>query len=140
MGRMLAATAMMVGLAVGVAAAAAAALPAFDTTRLYSEQEFAAAMRPYTEAIARNANDADAHYWLGVAYLHAFKLFKFGFAPYARGHGGRAVASLERAVQLNAGVSAMLVLSEAYIAIGERSKHAALVNRMFELAPPLQSK
>ncbi len=137
MGRVLLAIGIVIGLA---AATAVAAVPSFDTTRLYSEATFVAATKPYTDAIARNANDADAHHWLGVAYSHAFRLFKFGIAQYAGGYGSRAVASLERAVQLNAGPAAMLALAQAYIAVGERDKYAALMERLGALAQPIPLK
>lgn len=123
-----------------VASVASAAVPTFNTTRLYSEAAFAGAIKPYTDAIARNANDGEAHHWLGVAYLHAFTMFKFGFAPYASGYGARAVGSLERAVQLNAGVAAMLALVEAYVAVGEGDRNAALMNRLSGLAQPIPPK
>src|SRR2546425_3904201 len=75
----------------------AAAVPTFKTTRLYSEAEFAAAIKPYTDAIARNANDADAYRWLGVAYFHLYRLYKYGFAPFAGGEGAKAVEAPVRA-------------------------------------------
>jgi len=137
MGRVFLALGIVIGLA---AATAVAAVPTFDTTRLYSEEAFVAATKPYTDAIARNANDADAHHWLGVAYSHAFMLFKFSIVQYAGGYGARAVASLERAVQLNAGPAAMLALAQAYIAVGERDKYAALMDRLGALAQPVPLK
>jgi len=89
--------------AVAGQASGQAALPPFDATRFYDQARFDAAIVPYTQAIARNANDARAHYWLGVAYLYGARLYRFGLAPFAAGHAARAVAALERAVQLQVG-------------------------------------
>lgn len=122
-----------------VTPAASAAVPLFDVSRLYSEAEFTAATKPYTDSIARDANDAQAHYWLGVAYLHAFKLYKFGLASYAGGFGGRAVASLERSVQLKADPLVMMALLDAYIVVGGRV-HEALLDRLLAALPPLPLK
>src|SRR5207247_3339868 len=115
MRRVLSIVAILIALAT---AAVSAASPQFDSTRLYSEAEFTAAIKPYADSIARNANDAEAHYWLGAAYLHAFKLYRFGLAPYAGGFGGRAVASLERSVQLKADPVVMMALLDAYVVVG----------------------
>src|SRR5256885_12451215 len=126
MRRVLVIVAILIALAT---AAVSAASPQFDSTRLYSEAEFTAAIKPYADSIARNANDAEAHYWLGVAYLHAFKLYRFGLAPYAGGFGGRAVASLERSVQLKADPVVMMALLDAYVVVGGRV-HEALLDRL----------
>src|SRR5438876_9807565 len=96
MRRVLVIVAILIALAT---AAASAASPQFDSTRLYSEAEFTAAIKPYTDSIALRAHDADAHYWLGVAYLYAFLLSKLRPAPLSRRICGRAVASLVRTVQ-----------------------------------------
>jgi len=69
--------ALLLAVALAVAAAPAAAQPAppgFDTTRVYDQPAFERAIAPYTQAIARDPNDAGAHYWLGVAYLHLARL------------------------------------------------------------------
>src|SRR5574337_762677 len=105
MGRIVLITAVLIAL---VTTRGAAAVPAFKTTRLYSEAEFAAAIKPYTDAIARNPNDADAYRWLGVAYLHGFRLYRLGMAPYGGGFGAKAVESLERAVQISPAPAVML--------------------------------
>ncbi len=123
-----------------LAAPAAAQVPVFDTTRVYSESEFAEAIRPYTEALARNANDARAHYWLGVAYLHAFKLYRWGLAPYAAGHGARAVQSLQRAAELDPQPAVLLALLEAYGLVGDRARYDALIDRLGALARPAPVK
>src|SRR5438128_12531650 len=137
MRRVLVIVAILIALAT---AAVSAASPQFDSTRLYSEAEFTAAIKPYTDAIARNANDAEAHRWLGIAYLHAFKLYKFNLAPYAGGYGGRAVASLERSVQLKADPAVMLALAEAYIVVGAFNRWASMTERQLAAAPPLPVK
>jgi tetratricopeptide (TPR) repeat protein len=117
-----------------------AAAPLFDSTRVYSEETFAAAIRPYETAIARNANDADAHYWLGVAYMHVWRLYKFGLAPYAAGYNRRAVVALERALQLRATPVFMVRLLEAYGAAGDRRRYDALFDRVGALAQPIPLK
>jgi tetratricopeptide (TPR) repeat protein len=137
MDRMLLVTTVLVAV---VTAPVAAAVPTFKTTRLYSEAEFAAAIKPYTDAIARNANDADAYRWLGVAYLYGFKLYRFGLAPYAGGFGTKAVESLERAMQLTSAPAAMLALAEAYITLGRLDKYTAVTDRLIGLATPLPPK
>ncbi len=132
---------LLVGIVIALAApSASGAAPVFNATRLYSETEFAAAIKPYTDSIARNANDAEAHYRLGVAYLYAYKLYKFGLAPYASEFGGRAVASLERSVQLKADPVVMMALGEAYIVVGDTGKWSAMVGRLLAASPPVPLK
>ena len=133
MGRMVLVTVVLIAL---VTTPVAAAVPTFKITRLYSEAEFAAAIKPYTDAIARNANDADAYRWLGVAYFHLYRLYKFGFAPFAGGYGGKAVESLERSVQLKPEPAVMLTLTEAYITVGQPNQYGGLVERLGLLATP----
>jgi len=136
MGRGLALVGILIALAASTASAAA---PSFDTTRLYSEAEFAAAIKPYVDSIARNANDAEAHYRLGAAYLYAYKLYKFGLAPYAAEYGGRAVASLERSVQIKADPVVFLTLLEAYVVVEGRMRERAHDGLIHSL-PPLPLK
>jgi tetratricopeptide (TPR) repeat protein len=137
MGRILLVMGVLVAL---VTASAAAAVPKFNTTRLYSEAEFNAAIKPYADAIAKNANDADAYRWLGVAYLHGFRLYRFGLAPYAGGFGAKAVEALERAVQLTSAPATMLALAEAYITVGSVDKYTALTDRLIGLSAPIPLK
>ncbi len=137
MGRMVLVTAVLAAL---VTTPVAAAVPTFKTTRLYSEAEFAAATKPYTDAIARNANDADAYRWLGVAYFHLYRLYKFGFAPFASGYGTKAVESLERSIQLSPNPAVMMTLAEVYITVGSGGKYVALTDRLIGLATPLPPK
>lgn len=128
------------GLVLLLAAGASAAVPPFDTSRLYTEAAFAASIAPYTDAIARNAGDAEAHYWLGVAYLHGARLFKFGLAPFAEAFAPRAVASLERAMQLRPAMATLLALIDAYGMAGDLDKFFAAVDRAIALAPPIPLK
>lgn len=137
MRRVLVLAALVIALA---APAASAAAPLFDPTRLYSEAEFTAAIKPLTDNIARNANDAEAHYRLGLAYLHVHKLSKLGLAPYAGGFGGRAVASLERSVQLKADPVVMLALAEAYLLVGRLDGWSAMISRLLAASPTVPLK
>lgn len=126
--------------ALALAPAAPPALPSFDTTRYYDKARFDAAIVPYTQAIARNSNDARAHYWLGVAYLHMAKLHRFRLAPFAAGFDARAVASLERALRLQPAAEVMLALADAYALVGADAKHDALIERVSSLAQPIPIK
>jgi len=128
---------VVVIMAVLSAPAAAQALPAFDQTRFYDQPAFDRAIAPYTQAIARNANDARAHYWLGMAYLHMLRLYRFGLAPFAAGFAPRAVASLEQSLRLQAAPEVMLALLDAYVLVGAWDKHNALLERVSALARPL---
>jgi len=123
-----------------ITAPVGAAVPTFKTTRLYSEAEFAAAIKPYTDAIARNANDADAYRWLGVAYFHLYRLYRYGFALFAGGYGAKAVESLERSAELRPEPAVMLTLAEVYIAVGRVDKYTALTDRLIGLATPVPPK
>ncbi len=114
-----------------------AALPAFNSGRLYSEAAFAAAIKPYTEAIAKNPNDATAHHWLGVAYLNGAIMYQFGVAPYARGYQTKAIASLERAVKLRpAFIASYIALMDAYSVAGDREGWLNTVDRAMRASRP----
>lgn len=115
---------------------AQAALPAFDTSQLYTEAKFNAAIKPYTDAIARSANDAEAHYWLGVAYLHGARLNRFGLAPYAQNFAAKAVTELEQAMKLRPNLVTLTVLLDAYSMVGDRDKYDAAFNRFFTITAP----
>lgn len=121
-------------------APAAQALPTFDITRFYDQAAFNAAIAPYTQAISRNANDARAHYWLGIAYIHMARFHRFRLAPYARGFESRAVAALETSVRLQPATEAMLALLDAYAMVGAMEKHNALLRRIASLAQPVPIK
>ncbi len=136
--RIVIATSLLLGV---LATVSVAALPPFNTSRVYSEAAFAAAIKPYTDAIAKNANDTDAHYWLGVAYLHGARLSRFGLAPYAADFAPKAVASLERAAKLRpTSVPVLLTLLDAYRSVGDRANYDATFNRIMSLAPPQPPK
>ncbi len=137
MGRMVLVAAVLIAL---ITAPVGAAVPTFKTTRLYSEAEFAAAIKPYTDAIARNANDADAYRWLGVAYFHLYRFYRYGFAPFAGGYGTKAVESLERSAQLRPDPAVMLTLAEVYITVGRIDQYAGLTDRLIVLATPIPPK
>jgi len=117
-------------------AAAPPALPPFDSMRFYDQARFEAAIAPYAQAVARNANDGRAHYWLGVAYLHAARLHRFGLAPWAADHARRAVASLERTLQLQPAIEVMLALADAYALVGAQDRLNDLNARLAALARP----
>ncbi|MBI2247943.1 MAG: hypothetical protein HYU65_08425, partial [Armatimonadetes bacterium] len=121
-------------------ASAQAALPSFETTRLYSEADFAATIRPYTEAIARNANDAQAHHWLGIAYLHIAKLRWLGLASFGQDALARAISSLERAMRQRPRLATLMPLLDAYMMAGDMDKWRVAIDRSFTLAPPLPLK
>src|SRR3989304_9908725 len=93
---------LLLGLAVLFPPAAGAqALPVFDQGRTYPrEADFQRAIQPYQAAITADVRNARAHYWLGVAYLHAYRHYRGGLAPYAAGYLPRALASLRQAGQL----------------------------------------
>ena len=134
-------TLLVVGILVAlVGGEATAAVPTFNSLRFYSEANFTEAIKPYTDAIARNPNDSEAHRWLGVAYMYAFRQSRLGLAPYASGFGAKAVQSLERSVELKAQAAVMLALAEAYIAVGTPDKSRALLDRLMQMAPPLSLK
>ncbi|MGH2348630.1 MAG: tetratricopeptide repeat protein [bacterium] len=121
-----------------LAGPAGAAVRPFDTSQFYTQAEFQAAIQPYLQAIAANPNDADAHYWLGVAYLHAFRQFHFGLSPWARDFAPRAIAELERALQLRPGMQgALLALLDLYSMTGDQVRWAATFDRLIALNPPL---
>lgn len=124
-------------LTVLAAPAGAQALPVFNQTRFYDQAAFDRAITPYTAAIARNANDARAHYWLGVAYLHMARFYRFGVAPYAAGFAPRAVASLEQALRLQAATDVIIALLDAYVMVGDIGKHNTLAERLSGMAAPV---
>jgi len=136
---MLLAVAVPPALALGPAPVAQP-LPSFDTTRYYDQARFDAAIAPYTQAIARNANDARAHYGLGVAYLHMARLRVLRLPPFARGFDARAVASLEQSVRLQPATEAILALMEAYAMVGAVAKYNALTERVSSMAQPVPIK
>lgn len=125
---------------IGVLSAGSVAAQSFGTSRLYTEASFAQAIKPYSDAIARNANDADAHHWLGIAYLYAAKLRRSGLASFGQDALARAISSLERAMRLRPRLATLMPLLEAYLMAGDMDKWRAAIDRSFTLAPPLPLK
>jgi len=119
----------------------AAHLPPFVPWDFYaSDAEFAAVIRPYTEAIARNASDAEAHHWLGLAYLHVAKLRRMTLIPFGGNALGQTISSLERAMQLRPALATLMPLIEAYMMAGDLDRWRAAVDRSVALSPPLPLK
>ena len=135
--------ALLVGastLAVPAAASAQAvqALPPFDTARVYaSEAAFQQAVQPYQAAVTANPANARAHYWLGVAYFHAYRLWRSGLAPYAAGYLPRAIASLQEAVRRDpAWLPAYLVLHDALFVAELHDEAARVLQAYLERSRP----
>jgi len=133
--RTLALVVVLVGLS--TMAASAQAVRPFNTLQFYTEAEFRAAVAPYAAAVAANANDATAHYWFGVAYLHVARQYQAGFSPWASGAAAQAIQSLERSVTLRPSMAAMLALWDAYVMAGQLDKGLDLISRLPSMAPPL---
>ncbi len=136
--RALVMTLVLVGVAAGMANAAH--LRAFDQMGFYTEAEFAAAIRPYTEAIARNASDAEAHHWLGISYLHVARQHRMGLVPFGGDFLDRAIIALERSMQLRPRLATLMPLINAYLMAGSLEKWQAAVERSLTLAPKLPLK
>jgi len=113
-------------------------LPAFDQGRVYSrEADFQRAIAPYLAAIAANPRNARAHYWLGVAYLYAYRQHRGGMAPYAAGFLPRATTSLRQAVQLDPNfIPAYLVLHDALVLAGNQEEAAKVVAEIAKRTTP----
>lgn len=118
--------------------AAQAALPAFNTARLYTtDAEFNRAIQPYQQAITANARNARAHYWLGFAYLYAYTLWKQGGAPYASGFLPKAIESLNKAIEADPKViDPYLSLHDAYALAGDEEKANKVTVQMLENTRP----
>ncbi len=105
---------------IGTAAAGGAVPPYADTTVHPTEAEFQQFIAPYQQAIAASSQDADAYYWLGIAYWQASSLARQGLIPYGADYLPRAIEALERTVTLDPGrLGAWLVLQEAYATAGK---------------------
>ncbi len=120
------------------AAAAQPALPPFDQSRIYArEADFQRAIQPYQAAVGADARNARAHFWLGVAYLYAYRQFRAGLAPYASGYLPRALSSLRQAVQLDEKLlPAVLALHDALVLAGQYREADALVRGLLPLHRP----
>jgi len=119
-------------------AAAQQALPAFNQSLIYTtEARFQRAIQPYQAAITANPRNARAHYWLGFAYLYAYRQSRVGVAPYAAAFLPRATASLRQAMQLDpAFIPAYLALHDALILAGELAQADALVQTLLSRTRP----
>ena len=85
-----------------VVAVALAAVPPYDSTKIYpTEAAFQASIKVYQDALAANPRDADAAYWSGVAYWDGSVLFRHGLVPYGQDYLDRSIAMLERAVSID---------------------------------------
>jgi tetratricopeptide (TPR) repeat protein len=104
--------------------ASAQAVPSFDMTRLYpTEAEFNRAIAPFQQAIQANARNARAQYWLGFAYVYAYRQWMVGAAPYAADYLGRAIPPLEEAVKLEpARPEAYMILHDVYHLMGDTAR------------------
>jgi tetratricopeptide (TPR) repeat protein len=129
------AAAMVLALAV---VAAAQALPEFNTTRLYpTEAEFARAIQPYQQAITANARNARAQYWLGFAYLYAFRQSQLGLAPYAAGYLPKAIPPLQEAIKLDpTSPGAYLALHDVYRWMEDVAKADEITDLMLQRTRP----
>lgn len=130
---------LLLGLAVLFPPAAGAqALPVFNQGRTYArEADFQRAIQPYQAAIAADGRNARAHYWLGFAYLFAYRQYRGGLAPYAAGYLPRALPSLRQAVQLDGKfVPAISALHDALILAGQGDEATVLLKRLLELSRP----
>lgn len=120
------------------AAAAQQPLPAFDQGRVYvREADFQRAIAPYQAAIAANPRNARAHYWLGFAYLYAFRQYRGGLAPYAAGYVPRAIASLRQATQIDPNfIPAYMMLHDALVLSGNLEEAAKVVDEIAKRTTP----
>ena len=100
-----------------VAVGASAALPGYDSTRLYpTEADFLQSIAVYQQALIANPQDGEAFYWLGYAYWEASIRYRDGrIQPYGAGYIDRAIDMLERAVRIDdTNMAAWQVLAQAY--------------------------
>jgi tetratricopeptide (TPR) repeat protein len=118
--------------------ATAQALPAFNTARLYTtEADFTRAIQPYAQAVAANARNARAQYWLGYAHLYAYTLWLQGGAPYASGFLPKAIDALNKAIEADPrAIAPYLALHDAYVLAGEDDKANDVTARMLENTRP----
>lgn len=117
---------------------AAPGLPPFDTTRLYrTEAEFTRAIAPYQQAVQARAQDAAAQYWLGFAYLFAYRQWLVGAAPYAAGYLPRAERPLTEAIRLDPQmVRAYVALHDVYHLMGDSERADQVLRQMLERTRP----
>lgn len=103
-----------------LAAVAAAAVPPYDFSRPYGkEQDFQQSIKVYEDALALNPADAQATYWLGIAYWETSVYYRDGDIKYGAGYLDKAISLLERAVRLDdKNMAAWIALSNAYFTRG----------------------
>lgn len=113
-------------------------LPTFNQGKVYNrEADFQRAIAPYLAAIAANPRHARAHYWLGAAYLYAYRQYRGGLAPYAAAFLPRATASLRQAVQLDANfIPGYLALHDALVLADNLEEAANVVAEIAKRATP----
>jgi tetratricopeptide (TPR) repeat protein len=121
-----------------VLAAAQAALPIFNTSRLYTtDAEFNRAIQPYQQAVTANAKNARAQYWLGFAHLHVYVLWYHGGAPYASAFLPKAIDALSKSIEADPKmVDAYVALHDAYVLAGDLEKADKVTTQMFENTRP----
>jgi tetratricopeptide (TPR) repeat protein len=134
---------LLAGLAaVLVLGAAAQAQPQrlqpFSTARLYlTEADFNRAIQPYQQAIQADARNATAQYWLGFAYLYAYRQYTVGAAPYAGGYLDKAIPPLEEAIKLSpTTVDAYAALHDVYQLKGDLAKADEITALMLQRTRP----
>ncbi|HLJ61965.1 MAG TPA: tetratricopeptide repeat protein [bacterium] len=121
-----------------VTTAGAAVPPYADTVIHPTEAEFQQSIAVYQQAVAASDQDADAYYWLGVAYWQASSLNRNGTISYGADYLQRAIAALERAVSLNPkNIGAWLLLEEAYYTAGDVDKSFDAGDRLNALSVDL---
>jgi tetratricopeptide (TPR) repeat protein len=92
----------VLGLVGLTAARATAALPPVDLSKIPpTEAAFTRSIQVYQKAAAANPRDAEAHYWLGVAYWEASLQQRNLLISYGDGYLDKSIAELERAVSID---------------------------------------
>jgi tetratricopeptide (TPR) repeat protein len=121
-----------------VTTAAAQVVPPFNTARLYpTEADFTRAIQPYQQAISASPANARAQYWLGFAYLHAYRRWLVGAAPYASGYLPRAVGPLQEAIKLSPGTpDAYVALHDVYTLMGDYDRADEVIRQMLGRVRP----
>jgi tetratricopeptide (TPR) repeat protein len=119
-------------------ASSAQVVPPFPTTRLYpTEADFTRAIQPYQQAISADARNARAQFWLGHAYLYAYRLWLGAAAPYAEGYLSKAMGPLQEAIKLEpARPDAYVDLSHVYTYMGDYQKADETIELMRQRTRP----
>ena len=124
---------------VAVATTTSAAVPPYSDNVIHpTEAEFQQSIAVYQQAVAASNQDADAYYWLGVAYWQTSSLNRNGTISYGADYLQRAIAALEQAVTLNPNhIGAWLLLEEAYYTAGDMDKSSDAGDRLNALGTDL---